>query len=76
MPTMDALGSEKQTSWKGGGLCLPKCVFNYGINKDKEKSGKHKIITWESNKTDILFIYSKPIVSPQIGSFLPLVAFL
>lgn len=41
---------KKQTSWKEGSLCLPKCVFNYSINNDKAKPGRHKIITWESKK--------------------------
>lgn len=56
-------------------LCLPKCVFNYSINKDKVKSGKHKIITWESKKVNGLFTYSKSIVSPNIGSFSSLLVF-
>ena len=66
---------KKQTHWKEGGLCLPKCVFNYSINKDKAKSGKHKITTWESKKINILFTYSKPIVSPNTGSFSSLLVF-
>jgi hypothetical protein len=60
---------------------LPKCVFNYSINKDKAKPGKCKIITLESNKTNIIcpqiyIYYSKPVVFPNIGTFFSLTVFL